>query len=95
MYRYLPTQDRIWPLPPEQSLHARDNLIRAFFRHWISIPAELEVDAPDTVGLLVQQHGLIWMKGRIEPEPTLGGKFAAIFTSAIKKRSRNVCPELV
>ena len=38
----------------------------------IGVPAELEVDAPDVVGLAVQQRRLVRMERRIEPEPALG-----------------------
>ncbi len=40
----------------------------------IGIPAELEIDSPDIVGLPVQQHALVAMERRIEPEPALGGE---------------------
>ena len=38
----------------------------------IGVGAELKVDAPDVVGLLVQQRRLAVMEGRVEPEPALG-----------------------
>ena len=37
----------------------------------VGVPAELEVDAPDVVGLPVQQRRLVRMERRIEPEPAL------------------------
>ena len=40
----------------------------------VGVPAELEVDAPHAVGLLVQQHALVRVERRVEPEPALGRK---------------------
>ncbi|GBD42437.1 hypothetical protein HRbin39_01830 [bacterium HR39] len=38
----------------------------------IGLRAELQVDAPDVVGLLVQERRLTRVEGRLEPEPALG-----------------------
>ena len=43
----------------------------------IGVPAELEVDAPDVVGLPMQQRRLVAMKRRVEPEAALGRKAGA------------------
>src|SRR6266567_8231686 len=40
----------------------------------IGIPPELKVNAPDIIGLAMQQRRLVAMEWRIEPEPALGGK---------------------
>ena len=37
----------------------------------VGVPAELEVDAPDVVRLHVEQHALVAMEHRVEPEPAL------------------------
>ncbi len=58
----------------EQRLHARDDALGLALGHRVGVPAELEVDAPDPVGLAVQQHGLVRVEGRVEPEPALGGE---------------------
>ena len=60
----------------------------------VGVPAELEVDAPHLVRLLVQQHGLVRVEGRVEPEPALGREVGLHVTSAIRKRSRKVRPLL-
>ena len=61
----------------------------------VGVPAELQVDAPDVVGLLVQQRRLAGVERRVEPEPALGGKSAVILTSAIRNRSSNASPSKV
>ena len=40
----------------------------------IGVRMQLQVDAPDVVGLLVQQRRAAGMKRRVEPEPALGRK---------------------
>ncbi len=57
---------------PQQRLHARHHALGRFLGDRIGVPAELEVDAPDIVGLAMQQHGLVRVERRIEPEPALG-----------------------
>ncbi len=55
--------------------HARDprpHVLRLLLDDGIGIAIELEIDAPDIVGLPVQQRGAAGMKRRIEPEPALG-----------------------
>ena len=56
----------------------RDDALRLFLRLRIGVPAELEVDAPDVVGLAMQQRRLVAMKRRIEPEPALGRKVRSV-----------------
>jgi hypothetical protein len=58
---------------PQHGLEAGDDVLGLLFFLRVSIPAELEVDAPDVVALLVQQHALVAVKRRVEPEPALGG----------------------
>ena len=60
--------------PGQQRLDPRHDVLGAFLDLGVGVPAELEVDAPDAVGLHVQQHALLRMKFGIEPEPALGGK---------------------
>ena len=58
--------------------HARDprpHILRLLLDRGIGIAAELQIDAPDVVGLLVQQRRAPGMERRIEPEPALGRKF--------------------
>src|SRR5262249_41654823 len=59
---------------PEQSLHTRDDILRPPFGFRVGIPTQLEIDAPDIVRLLMQQHRLLGVEFRIEPEPALGRK---------------------
>ena len=42
----------------------------------IGIGSELEIDPPHVVRLTMQQHRLVAMERRVEPEPALGGKVA-------------------
>jgi hypothetical protein len=56
----------------EQRTHPRQDALGSLFGLGVGIPAELEVDAPHRVGLLVQQHALAGMERRVEPEPALG-----------------------
>ena len=56
----------------EHGLDARQDVLGLLLFLRVGIPAELKVDAPDIVGLLVQQHRLVGVEGRIEPEPALG-----------------------
>src|SRR5690606_19485580 len=58
----------------DDRLDARDDVLRLLLLLGIRIPAELEVDAVDVVRLLVQQRRLTLVKGRLEPEPALGGE---------------------
>ncbi len=50
----------------------------------IGVPAELEVDPPDIVGLAMQQRRLVAVKRWVEPETALGRKAGA---------HRNVCDQ--
>ena len=56
----------------EQRPHARKNAFRFALGDGIGVPAQLEVDAPDVVRLPVQEHRLVGMEGRVEPEPAFG-----------------------
>ncbi len=58
----------------EQRTYTRNHAFWRFFEHGVRIPAKLEIDAPHIVRLAMQQHRLIRMKRRIEPEPALDGK---------------------
>ncbi|ESS39153.1 hypothetical protein P355_4083 [Burkholderia cenocepacia KC-01] len=58
----------------EQRAHTRNHALRLLLGDRVGIPAELEVDAPHVVRLAVQQHRLVAVKRRVEPEPTLGRK---------------------
>src|SRR6185437_13347087 len=58
----------------QQRLHARNDALGLLLLVWIGIPAELEIDSPDVVGLHVQKDRLIAMERWIEPEPALGGE---------------------
>ena len=58
----------------EQRAHARHDALGALLGFGVGVPAELEVDAPHAVGLLVQQHALPRVERRVEPEPAFGGK---------------------
>src|SRR5204862_7528606 len=58
----------------EHGAQAGEDSFRLFLLFRIRIPTQLEVDAPDIVGLAMQQGGLIAMERRVEPEPTLRGE---------------------
>ena len=58
----------------EHARDARPHVFRQLFDRGIGMPAELQVDPPDVVRLLVQQRGASGMEWRIEPEPALGRK---------------------
>ncbi len=53
-------------------LQARHDLLFGRLGLRVGIWPQLQVDAVDVVGLFVQQGGLAVVKGRGEPEPTLG-----------------------
>ena len=53
---------------------ARHDALGLLLRDRIGVRAELEVDAPDVVRLLVQQSRTAVVEGRVEPEPALGRK---------------------
>ena len=59
----------------QQGADAGNDVLGLFLFLGIGVPAQLEVDAPDIVGLAVQQHALARVEGRVEPEPALGGEF--------------------
>ncbi len=56
----------------QQRLHARDDVLELFLFFGVGVPTELEVDAPHVVGLAVQQHALVGVERRVEPEPAFG-----------------------
>ncbi|MCY1509034.1 hypothetical protein D9M68_433630 [compost metagenome] len=58
----------------QQRAHARRDALGLAFFHRVGVPAELEVDAPHAVGLLVQQHALAGVERGVEPEAALGGQ---------------------
>ena len=58
----------------QHGAHARDDVLGLALLVRIGVPAELEVDAPHTVRLHVQQHALVAVKVGVEPEPALGRK---------------------
>ncbi|GAB1458460.1 hypothetical protein MASR2M50_02340 [Thauera sp.] len=58
----------------DHRLDARDHVLGLLLLLRVGLPAELEVDAEDVVGLAVQQHRLVGVEGRVEPEPALGGE---------------------
>ena len=60
------------PVIAQHGLQTRDDFFGLLFFFGVGVPAQLEVDAPDVVALLVQQHALVGVKGRVEPEPALG-----------------------
>ncbi len=60
------------PLVAQHGLQTRDDFFGLLFFFGVGVPAELKIDAPDVVALLVQQHTLVGVKRRVEPEPALG-----------------------
>ena len=60
------------PVLAEHRLQARADALGLALLDRVGVPAELEVDAPDVVGLLVQQGRLAGVERRVEPEPALG-----------------------
>src|SRR5450432_3246343 len=80
-----PALERIYARPldleprivAEHRLQPRENVLGFLLLIRIGVPAKLEIDTPDVVGLAMQQRGLVAVKGRIEPEPALGRKFRA------------------
>src|SRR5437868_11781960 len=61
--------------PHTLAQHAADqgfDILRSDACAAIDVPAELKVEPPDIVGLLVKQRRLARIEGRIEPEPALG-----------------------
>ncbi len=61
---------------PKHGTDARDDALGTPVGFGIGVPAELEVDAPDVVGLTMQEHRLVGMEGRVEPEPALGREWS-------------------
>ncbi|NDF49170.1 MAG: hypothetical protein EB116_03630 [Betaproteobacteria bacterium] len=55
----------------EHGLNTRDHPLRHFFCFRICIPTKLKVDAPNFIGLSMQQDRLVPMKGRVKPKPAL------------------------
>ena len=60
------------PVLAEHRLQPRADALGLALLDRVGVPAELQVDAPDVVGLLVQQGGLAGVERRVEPEPALG-----------------------
>src|SRR5690606_25862194 len=58
---------------------AGENALWLDFLDRIGIPPQLEIDAPDIVGLAVQQYGLIRMKWWVKPKPALRRKISLHF----------------
>ena len=56
----------------QHGTNAGDDAVGLLLDIRIGIPTKLEVDAPDIVGLPMQQHRLVRVEGRVEPEPALG-----------------------
>ena len=56
----------------QHRLQTQDHALGLFLGLLVDIRPKLQVDAPDPVGLLVQQRGLAGIEGRVEPEPPLG-----------------------
>ena len=61
-------------LVPEHRAQSRHDLLGLLFLLGIGIGTELKIDAPDIVGLPVQQRRLMAVKRRIEPEPPFSRK---------------------
>ena len=65
-----------WHFPaqglPHHRVDPRLDALGLFLLVGIGVPAELKVDAPHPIRLAVQQHALVAMKRRVEPEPALG-----------------------
>ena len=59
---------------PQHGLEPGDHVFRQFLLFLVDVPAELQVDAPDPIRLLVQKGRLPPVERRVEPEPALGGK---------------------
>ncbi|CFE03373.1 Uncharacterised protein [Bordetella pertussis] len=57
----------------QQGADARQHVLGLDGLDRVGVPAQLEIDAPDIVGLHVQQDRLIGVEGRVEPEPALSG----------------------
>ena len=60
------------PLIAQHGLQARDDFFGFLFFFGVGVPAQLKINAPDVVALLVQQHALFGVKWRIKPKPPLG-----------------------
>ena len=58
----------------QHGLNAGNHFLRLLFFRRVCIPAQLKVDAPHVVALLVQQHALAAVKRGVKPEPALRGE---------------------
>ena len=58
----------------QQRLDAGHDVFGFFLFLRVRVPAELEIYAPNAVGLAVQEHTLARVKRRVKPEPALGRK---------------------
>ena len=63
----------------QQRLDARNDIFGFLLFFRVGIPSELKVDAPDVIGLAVQQHALVGMERRVKPEPAFGGEISRHF----------------
>ena len=58
----------------EHLVEPRTHALRRLLGDRVGVGTELQIDAPDVVGLAMHQGRLAGMKGRREPEPALGRK---------------------
>jgi hypothetical protein len=73
----------------EHGLDPGNDLLRLLLFLRVGLPAELEVDAPHVVGLLVQQHRLVRMERRVD-RPTRSERAAR---RAFSRRRSGTGPE--
>ena len=71
----------------EHGSDARADPVRFEFPFAVDVPAELEIDAPDVVGLLMQKRQIAGLEIWLEPEPPLDPEVRGNRTSAIRKLS--------
>ena len=81
----------------QHGLDARNDFLGFFLFGGVGVPAQLKVDAPDVVALLVQQHALAAVEGRIKPEPAFSGKVGLHHhvgnqKTVLKEVAGEVCP---
>ena len=60
------------PLIAQHGLQTWNDFFGLFFLFGVGVPAQLKINAPDVVALLVQQHALVGVKRRVKPKPALG-----------------------
>jgi hypothetical protein len=78
----------------QHGLDARDDVLGLLLLLRVGIPAELEVDAPDVVGLRCSSTDWLGWKGGSNQNQRSAGKSAFITTSAIRKRSMKILPSM-